>query len=411
MRTFIPRRYKTKKDVRSRSDLLTLLSEACEIEHGLTCSYLYSAFSIKQTVDEGITAVEQQAIRKWASQIFYIASQEMLHLSQAWNLLKSIGGTLYYFRPNFPQSSKYYPFHVPMKLEPFSLEALQRFLLYELPTDHLSQGKPQSEQDYAKKHFGFFSEDNYQYQTVGELYSLIKHGFLSIDEKKLFIGDPALQTGPDQIDFREIKIVKDRASAAAAINMIMDQGEGTPTDKDDCHFGIFKSIQTQYKNFLHANPAFRPARNIVTNPVVFAKGNYAAGVGELNINANTREVADIFDDCYNLMLQALQHGFANTIKDVALNKRVASFAIQSMVRIIKPLGELLTQLPAFADADLKKAGGAFGLSRHVSLPDNNKLASIIIVERSSEILDRISIHPEAAVISHSFSNIIKTFNL
>jgi hypothetical protein len=409
MRAFIPKHYKSKEDIRFRSDLLTLLSEACEIEHGLACSYLYSAFSIKQTLDEGISAEEQQVIRKWASQIFYIASQEMLHLSQVWNLLKAIGGTPYYFRPNFPQSSKYYPFHVPLKLEPFSLEALQRFLLYELPTDHITNGKPESETDFAKKHFGFFSEDNYTYQTVGELYALIKHGFLTIDEKKLFIGDPELQTGTDQIDFREIIKVTDRRSAGDAIDMIMDQGEGTPADKDDCHFGIFKSIQMQYKNFLIANPGFRPARNIISNPIVFAKGNYAAGTGELIIQKDTREIADIFDDCYNLMLQALQHAFANTQQDAGFNKAVAGFAVQSMVRIVKPLGELLTKLPAFDDPDLKKAGAAFGLSRHVSLPDNNKMAKIIIMERATEILDRLNNHPVGSVVSASLGDIIKQF--
>jgi Ferritin-like len=412
MRTILPSRYKNREDIRFRSDLMTLLSEACEIEHGLACSYLYSAFSMKQSVDENVSAEQLQYIRKWASQIFYIASQEMLHLSQVWNLLKSIGGTPYYFRPNFPQSSKYYPFHLPLKLEAFSLEALQRFLLYELPSNHTSsEGQPETEQAYAKKHFGFFSEDHYNYQTVGELYQLIEHGFDSIDEKTLFIGDPALQTGQDEIDFREIVKVTDRQSAKAAIDMIMHQGEGTIEDQEDCHFGLFKSIQVQYKSFLHADPLFRPARDIITNPVVFNKGNYAAGSGELIINPVTRDAADIFDDCYNLMLQALQHAFANTINDKSFNKQVASIAIQLMVRVIKPLGELLTKLPAFTDADLKKAGAAFGLGRHVSLPDNNSLAKIIIKERAGEInmrLSRLPVtdHPEALIISRSLTDII-----
>src|SRR5450432_1377604 len=413
MRTILPSRYKNREDIRFRSDLMTLLSEACEIEHGLACSYLYSAFSMKQSVDENVSAEQLQYIRKWASQIFYIASQEMLHLSQAWNLLKSIGGTPYYFRPNFPQTSKYYPFHLPLKLEPFSLEALQRFLLYELPTNHVGrEGNKESELQYAKKHFGFFSEDHYNYQTVGELYELIAHGFSTIDEKKLFIGDPNLQTGPDEIDFKEILKVQDRKSAQAAIDMIMHQGEGTPDDHDDCHFGIFKGIQSQYKNFLLADPNFRPARNIVSNPVVFNKGNYAAGSGELIVNMDTREAADIFDDCYNLMLQALQYAFGNTKGDKGFNKRIASFAIQCMVRIIKPLGELLTKLPAFPDSDLKKAGPAFSLGRHVSLPDDNQRAVIMMKERAEEINLRLSALPQTARISTTFSDIIhQTLNL
>jgi len=35
MRTFLPHKIMTKENIRFRSDLLTLLSEACELEHGL----------------------------------------------------------------------------------------------------------------------------------------------------------------------------------------------------------------------------------------------------------------------------------------------------------------------------------------------------------------------------------------
>ncbi|HEV7621388.1 MAG TPA: ferritin-like domain-containing protein [Flavisolibacter sp.] len=411
MRAVYPSKYKTQP--KFRSDLLTLLSEACEIEHGLACSYLYAAFSLKQSVDENITAIQQQHIRKWASQIFYIASQEMLHLAQVWNLLKAIGGTPYYFRPNFPQGSKYYPFHIPLKLEPFSLEALQRFLLYELPSDHRDKaGNKVTETDYAKKHFGFFSEDNYNYKTVADLYQLIKDGFESMEEIKLFIGNPDWQTGPEEIDFKEIIKVVDRKTAFEAIDMIMHQGEGTPEDKEDCHFGIFKNIQGDYKYFLKDNPEFRPARDIITNPVVFNKGNYGSDKGILIINEITRLVADLFDDIYHLMLLALQYCFGNTEGDKIFNKKIAGFAIQIMVRVIKPLGELLTKLPAFQDSDLKKAGAAFGLSRHISLPNNNSIAGVVLRERASEILSRFRTidlqgRPEKDVVIFHLADIIQ----
>jgi len=382
MRKF-PVKYRVKEDIKHRSDILTLLSEACEIEHGLACSYLYSAFSLKSHTLENITAEQLQYVRKWASQIFFIASQEMLHLSQAWNLLKAIGGTPYYFRPNFPQSSKYYPFHIPLKLEPFSFEALHRFLLYELPTVI-------DEKEYLRHHVFFHSEDNYSYHTVGELYELIEQGFKSIDEKTLFIGNHNLQTGSDEIDFKEIIRVTDRESAIAAIRMITSQGEGTSNDTEDCHFGIFKKIDSDYKSLVDADPNFQPARNTISNPIVFNKGNYSSDEGEIIINELTKQLADIFDDIYDLMLKTLQHCFANTNNDKVFNKVMAGVGIQTMVRVIKPLGEQLTTLPAFNDSHLKKAGPAFGLSRHISLPNENNLAKKLIVERGNEILLRLN---------------------
>src|SRR5271168_1433390 len=120
--------------IQTRSDLLKLLCEAAELEHGIACSYLYAAFSLKRDISEGgITWDEQQKIRRWAAQLYFIASQEMLHLALVWNLTTAIGGTPYYFRPNMPQSSKYYPINVPIELEPFGPRSLRRFILYEHP--------------------------------------------------------------------------------------------------------------------------------------------------------------------------------------------------------------------------------------------------------------------------------------
>jgi hypothetical protein len=194
--------------------------------------------------------------------------------------------------------------------------------------------------------------------------------------------------------------------------MIMHQGEGTPEDKEDCHFGIFKNIQGDYKYFLKDNPEFRPARDIITNPVVFNKGNYGSDKGILIINEITRLVADLFDDIYHLMLLALQYCFGNTEGDKIFNKKIAGFAIQIMVRVIKPLGELLTKLPAFQDSDLKKAGAAFGLSRHISLPNNNSIAGVVLRERASEILSRFRTidlqgRPEKDVVIFHLADIIQ----
>lgn len=86
----------------SRSRLLSLLTEACELEHGLACSYLYAAFSLKQDLAEGgLTWRQLQAVRLWASEIYMIAAEEMLHLAQVWNILAAVGGSPHYGRPNF----------------------------------------------------------------------------------------------------------------------------------------------------------------------------------------------------------------------------------------------------------------------------------------------------------------------
>ena len=73
------------------------------------CQYLYAAFSLKQSADEGLTAAEAEAVQRWRKQISHIATQEMLHLSLVQNLLSAIGAAPHLSRPNFPQPASHYP--------------------------------------------------------------------------------------------------------------------------------------------------------------------------------------------------------------------------------------------------------------------------------------------------------------
>ena len=41
--------------IEHREALIYMLCEAAELEHGIMCQYLYAAFSLKQSEDEGLT--------------------------------------------------------------------------------------------------------------------------------------------------------------------------------------------------------------------------------------------------------------------------------------------------------------------------------------------------------------------
>ena len=55
------------------------------------CQYLFAAFSLKQTVGEGLSATELAAVQRWRKQVAHVAAQEMLHLALVQNLLSAIG--------------------------------------------------------------------------------------------------------------------------------------------------------------------------------------------------------------------------------------------------------------------------------------------------------------------------------
>jgi Ferritin-like len=73
--------------IEHREALIYMLCEAAELEHGIMCQYLYAAFSLKQSADEGLSATEAEAVQRWRKHIFHIGAQEMLHLSLVQNLL------------------------------------------------------------------------------------------------------------------------------------------------------------------------------------------------------------------------------------------------------------------------------------------------------------------------------------
>src|SRR6201994_1308029 len=66
--------------IEHREALIYMLCEAAELEHAIMCQYLFGAFSLKQSTDEGITKQQLRAVDRWRKTISHIAAQEMLHL-------------------------------------------------------------------------------------------------------------------------------------------------------------------------------------------------------------------------------------------------------------------------------------------------------------------------------------------
>ena len=50
--------------IEHREALIYMLCEAAELEHGIMCQYLFAAFSLKQSLDEGLNDDELPACLK-----------------------------------------------------------------------------------------------------------------------------------------------------------------------------------------------------------------------------------------------------------------------------------------------------------------------------------------------------------
>jgi hypothetical protein len=379
--------------------LLKLLCEAAELEHGIACSYLYAAFSLKRDISEGgMTWEEQQKVRRWAAQLYFIASQEMLHLSLVWNMTTAIGGTPYYFRPNFPQNSKYYPIHVPIELEPFGLRSLRRFILYEQP----QQGAPALDTNISPA-LQEKDEGEIEFRSVGELYGLIESGFRDIDPKELFIGSPTQQMTTDLVHFPDLVPVKDRDSALKAIEEITEQGEGRVHHRENSHFAAFVTIFEELDASAKQGSSFSPARPAMRNPAATTEPGYGAIANPID-DALSAQVAALFDSAYSLMLRMLAWSFEFDAAGVEQQlKNFCSAAIDLMPRVLLPLGEGLTLMPAGNKYPDETAGAGFGLTRHVMLPPDARNARQLCDERFRELAALA-----ADLLQHPLPNPVKT---
>lgn len=359
----------------TRNQLFSLLSEACEIEHSLACAYLYAAFSLRQGPECKLRWREQQLIRRWAGQIYFVASQEMLHLAQAWNLLAAIGGTPYFMRPATPQPKAYWPLPAALTLQPFSLATVERFLQWEAPVE--SKLRPQFTHWQREATDADLNPD-LLFRSVGELYDLIAQGIESFPEKDLFLGDAALQIGPDLADFPDLVRVTDRVSAIEAIRRVQHQGEGIKADREDSHFGIFYEMRDELQACLRDDRDFNPAIPALDNPTTRAR----PGANPVTHPASRGAMA-LFNDLYVLAMRLLGWVFGPGAPEHAQTRAFARAGIGMMPVILKPLGEALARLPS-GDGQ-HTAGAAFALQRHVPLAIDPNVAQRLVVERVAEI--------------------------
>ncbi len=186
--------------IEHREALIYMLCEAAELEHAIMCQYLFAAFSLKQSEDEGLSGTELQAVRRWRQQVSHVATQEMLHLALVHNLLSAIGAAPHLARPNLPAPASHYPAGVQLALLPFGEQALRHFMFLERPegmdladADGLAavgRAAPVlSERDIVPR--------GQDFATIGHLYRSIEAGLAHLAAKHgedwLFIGPPRAQ--------------------------------------------------------------------------------------------------------------------------------------------------------------------------------------------------------------------------
>jgi hypothetical protein len=370
---------------RTREELILLLTVAAELEHALSCAYLFASFSL----DPSGPPERQAAMGRWKKALSGVAIEEMLHLAQVANLLTAVGGMPHMRRPNFPQPSEIYPLGVPLELLPFSRETLLRFIRFELPEER-GRALPVSG---AGPHDGI-EPFVPAFATIGELYAEILTIIEAIPEEQLFVGPQRAQARGSHVDFHEDLLpVHDRESARHAIQKIVEQGEGAEASAESAHFRVFQAMLRELDE-LNAQSPFRPARPVVPNPL--PRGRWDAEQGNVITHPQTHRVAELFDYAYETLLAMLLRFFAHLDEEADLRK-LAQTSLRLMTRVIAPLGESLTRLPFDADGSGRTAGPSFCVGRDLQLLPHRRAAFVVLGERIARLAEhaeRLAGEPE-----------------
>ncbi len=67
--------------IENRAQLIYLLNEAAELEHGIMCCYLFTAFSIKsETSKKASPKCSYVSVRRWRKTILQVAVEALVHM-------------------------------------------------------------------------------------------------------------------------------------------------------------------------------------------------------------------------------------------------------------------------------------------------------------------------------------------
>lgn len=400
----------------TRSDLVRLLSEAAAVEHALCGAYLFSALSLKGDVSEGLTDAEMNHVTQWERLLLMVARQEMEHLGLVCNLLTAIGGAPTFSHPPFPYPTSL--FRHEMTCARLDRDTLMRFVCFERP-EHIGPEDAFCQEGGESRQL---PPGPGGYRTVGELYAKIKQTLLALDAAgvDLFIGQPRNEITGEELglDFPRYRAkggvydvflfaIGDLASALKAIDLIVEQGEGgrhdapgagaflsaaaareggLPEDPpmNPSHYRVFLQLLAELDALRRANPAFEPSRFVVPNPRLEARPGATVVTNPLS-----RAVLSLFCDAYATMLLMLTRLFTHTDESVAELAELKSAAFfPFMTMLIRPLSEILTQLPAGDPSLGERAGPCFDAPGDLAFLPHRRAAFFVIGEQLVALRDR-----------------------
>lgn len=355
----------------TREELHAALAVAAELEQMLLAQYLFSSYSMRKRPGDGIDDRQVELVRTWEATILAVAREEMVHFATVTKIAVAVGAAPHLGRPPFPQpAGEAFPFE--MRLRPFAPEELARFVRFETPAEA-------AEMDVLG-----LAPDMLEFEYLGELYRQIQDAIVLLarneGESGLFVGptDPAEEEwGLDH----GVRPIADSATAVAAIQEVITEGEGGAVDAPNSHWQRFLRVERELAAELEAHPEFTPAHPVVADPAT------RAGRGT-QLDGAAVPVAELFNSVYATILLLIGQFYAPVGESDAQRGEIQATVRRSMSAILRPLAEVLVELPAGAGGAAGRAGAPFEILTPLELAFSTPARFAVLDER----LERAAAH-------------------
>jgi len=373
--------------IRTREQLIHILTEAAEIEHNLLCSYLYAVFSLKRAGEPEVTEAQGAVLERWRRGILGVALEEMAHLACVNNLLIAVGGAPHFDRPNLPVAPGYHPAELVVRLTPFDRATLDHFIFLErsdgvVCEDGAGFVANGSERRTVVQHG--LTPSAQDYRTVGALYDAIAEGFRELAER---LGEAALidPEGRSQVDSElvglpDISKVTDLETALTVISHIKEEGEGSTGEHVHSHFTRFCAIRAEWDKIELEYPSFSPAWPVAHDPVMRRPADEGARVWVTEQKAAAH--LDLANALYGTMLSLLAQSFGGSKRE---EQRVLMKASVELMEASAAVSVALARMAANPAYPGVNAGMTFAVPRNVAYRPLATKARMLFLERLLEL--------------------------
>lgn len=212
----------------SLAELYPLVQRAIELEHSTIPPYLTAMFSLKP----GTSQAQRQIIHS-------IVIEEMLHMTIAANILNALGGSPAIDNSRFVPE---YPGPLPMGIGHGLIVGLEKYSVQLVKDVFMEIEEPEHPLDIKKLSLAAMPT----FSTIGQFYLAVQHKIDELAPDEL-PGDKSRQVTSPFFGADELFPIYTKQNAHDAINIIIEQGEGTsssPLDEEGepAHYYRFQEL-------------------------------------------------------------------------------------------------------------------------------------------------------------------------